>query len=331
MPSPKQLVVTVDTEEEGLWGGVYQVSGNTTENLRALPRFQSLCESLGVPPTYLIDAPVLDDAQAMARLRDWQQADVCEVGCHCHPWCTPPLPSKPPTSAETYLCNFPIEVQRQKLGWMTERIAEGVGRKPTSYRAGRYGYDRSTAAVLTELNYRVDSSVLPMFEYLGEGGPDFRMAAREPYRNREDGDVRGGELVELPVTVGFTRANYDWQRSVWIGLRKSPWKRLRIAGIADCVGIARRVKLSPEGTRLRDLRKVIDSAVRDGLSTLVLMLHSTSLAAGFSPYAKTERQLEELYDRLSGTILHATETHGFQGATLTDAAKSFEGAMPTTA
>jgi hypothetical protein len=67
------------------------------------------------------------------------------------------------------------------------------------------------------------------------------------------------------------------------------------------------------------------------LNTLVLMLHSTSLAAGFSPYAETDEQLERLYGRLSNAIRHATETHGFRGTTLTAAAKSLEGVMPTTA
>ncbi len=60
-----KLIVSVDTEEEGLWGGAYRVFHNTTHNLRGLTRFQMLCERWEVAPTYLVDAPVLEDNTAV--------------------------------------------------------------------------------------------------------------------------------------------------------------------------------------------------------------------------------------------------------------------------
>ena len=311
----RQLIVTVDTEEEGLWGGNYRVTGNTTENLRGLPRFQAACERLGVPPTYLIDAPVLADAEAIRDLRRWQDAGVCEVGAHCHPWCNPPLPESTPTSAETYLSNLPIEVQHQKLSWLTERIAEAVGRAPTSYRAGRYGFDEASAVVLAELGYKVDSSVLPMYEYIDEGGPDFRYCRRDPYRIDPDGN--GHELIEIPVTAGFSRPGYDWRRRLWIGLRAGPWRRSRIAGVMDRLGLVRRVKLTPEGTQIANVKALIDACVADGLTSLVLMLHSSSLRAGLSPYASTEEELTVFYQRLDQMMAYAISVHGFVPTTLT--------------
>ena len=311
-----QLIVSVDTEEEGLWGGRYRVTGNTTENLGGLPRFQSLCERLGVPPTYVIDAPVLDDPQAVERLRGWQDSKVCEVGAHCHPWCNPPLKDIEPREAETFLCNLPVEVQRAKLSWLTDRIADSMGRTPTSYRAGRYGFNESSATILQELGYRVDSSLLPMHDYRDYGGPDFLMASRQcqPYF----GDPSG--LIEIPVTAGFTRPGYERRRSIWKRLRTQPWKRLRAPGIADRMGIARRVKLSPEGTRLADLRRLVDSLVSEQMTVLVLMLHSTSLMKGFSPYAKDDAGLEQLYERMTEIIRYITSEFAFQGVTLTQAA-----------
>ncbi|KAA5546268.1 polysaccharide deacetylase family protein [Roseiconus nitratireducens] len=311
----KRLIVTVDTEEEGLWGGNYRVTGNTTDNLRGLPRFQAVCERLGVPPTYLIDAPVTADQEAMRDLRRWQEAGTCEVGAHCHPWCNPPLPDCPPTSAETYLCNLPVEVQHQKLSWLTDRIASEMGRTPTSYRAGRYGFNDSSAAVLAELGYQVDSSVLPMYEYLAEGGPDFRYCRRDPYRIHTGSTASG--IIEIPVTAGFSRPDYDRRRKLWIGLRAGPLRRLRVAGVADRLGFARRVKLTPEGTRIANVRALIDACVTDGLNCLVLMLHSSSLRAGLSPYTATEEDLELFYQRLNQMITHAVTEHGIAPATLT--------------
>lgn len=305
MSAKKQFIISVDTEEEGL-------------NLRGLPRFQALCEQLGVPPTYLIDAPVLENAAAIANLRQWQTAGRCEVGSHCHPWCNPPIAAAPLRPADTFLSNLPLELQREKLGWLTARIADALGQPPTSYRAGRYGFNQTSAQVLLELGYLVDSSVLPLYDYRPQGGPDFRDSRREPHRLHCA--VVGRDLLEIPVTAGFTAPGYRRRRAVWSRVRERPWKHLRGAAIADRLGIARRVKLSPEGTRLADLIALVDASVKDGIETMVLMLHSSSLVAGFSPYARDNAMLESLYDRLAGVVRYATSEYGFYGTTLTEAA-----------
>ncbi len=315
---PTHIVISVDTEEEGLWGGHYQSSGHTTENLKGLARFQATCESMGVAPTYLIDAPVLDNHQAVVNLRSWSIGSRCEIGSHCHPWCNPPITEECSSTETSYVCNLPAEVQHQKLAWLTNRIGDTFGQRPSSYRAGRYGFDGTSAQVLNELGYRVDSSVLPLHDYRSQHGPDFRASNRFPHPLFDS----PSQLVELPITSGFTGRGYNMQRRLWTELRKSPWARLRLAGIADRLGIARRVKLSPEGTRLSDLRRLVDRAVGDGLPVLVLMLHSSSLVAGFSPYAKDDAMLEKLYQRLTGIVRYAMEEHRAVPMTLTAAATS---------
>ena len=311
----RHIIITVDTEEEGLWGGGYSVTGNTTDNLRGLPRFQSACEELSTPPTYLIDAPVTEDLVAVDLMRTWQRQGRCEVGAHCHPWCNPPLPSRVQRPEETYLSNLPIDLQLEKLRWLTSRISEMMEQAPTSYRSGRYGFDHDTATILDDLGYLVDSSVLPLFDYRENGGPDYTLVSRKPYRFFAE--ETGRKLVEVPITSGFTRPGYEFQRKLWAGLRKQPWKRLRLPGIADRLGLARRVKLSPEQYTQEDLRGLIDSAVTDGLSTLVLMLHSSSLVPGMSPYAKTDSDLEAFYRTMTFAIRYAVTEHQFTPVTLT--------------
>ena len=88
---PPTLIVTVDTEEEGLWTGEYPANGNTVENTRGIPRFQALCDQFGIRPTYLVDTPVVEDDRSVELLSEIQQSGRCEIGAHLHPWCTPPF------------------------------------------------------------------------------------------------------------------------------------------------------------------------------------------------------------------------------------------------
>ena len=316
MSIPKRLIITVDTEEDGLWGGKYPVRNCTTENLRGLERFQATCSELEVFPTYLIDAPVLENSRAVADLKRWQDAKVCEIGTHCHPWCNPPLASEACTSFESYLCNLPPELQREKLVWLTRQIADSFETAPTSYRAGRYGFGHYSAEILEELGYIVDSSVIPLHDYRADGGPDFFDQPRTPFRYFDD----ERRLLELPVTTGFTNPGVAMRSAIWRRLRERPWTYFRAAGIADRLGIARRVKLSPEGTHLQSLTRLIDSCHSEGLTTLVLMLHSSSLVPGISPYAKDSAALDQLYERFVAVVTYAIKRYRYQPMLLTDSA-----------
>lgn len=313
----KQLVITVDTEEEGLWGGQYPVRNCSTKNLRGLERFQATCEKLHAPPTYLIDAPVIEDKQAVKDLKKWQRAGLCEVGAHCHPWCNPPILSETCTSVESYLCNLPAEHQRAKLTWLTRRIAEVVEKAPTSYRAGRYGFSSTSAEILEDLGYVVDSSVIPLHNYSSDGGRNFYDAQREPFRFFDD----RRKLLEIPVTTGFTRIGLRFRAKLFKKLRCKPWSYFRAAGIADRLGIVRRVKLSPEGTHLRDLMQLVDTCHCEGLQTLVLMLHSSSLIPGVSPYVRDSSELEKFYHRFMEIIEYATSQYQYQPMLLTEASQ----------
>ncbi|HLJ09707.1 MAG TPA: hypothetical protein VKU82_00890, partial [Planctomycetaceae bacterium] len=197
------LIVTIDTEEEGLWGGRYRRHGNIVENIQHLPRFQSLCDEFGVLPTYLIDAPVVDDDRSAEILRGIRADERCEVGTHIHPWCNPPFDEEI-NPRNSYFCNLPEDLQRAKLSWLTDRIEDRIGLKPTSFRAGRYGLDIVGARLLVEHGYLVDSSVIPFTSYAAEFGPDFSRAPHTPYFVGGD-DLRiprsSGILFEVPVSI----------------------------------------------------------------------------------------------------------------------------------
>lgn len=319
------LIVTVDTEEEGLWGEQFRSKGNSVENVRGVERFQSLCDSFGIRPTYLVDAPVVQDDGAVELLRGIQDDGRAEIGAHLHPWCNPPF-GEDVNTYNSYLCNLPESLQRDKLTWLTDAIEERFGRRPTSFRAGRYGLDIVGARILNELGYLVDSSVIPFTDYSADGGPNFENASHTPYYLDGD-DVcavhDSGFLLEVPVSVGFNRTEFASAHSLQQRLRNGWFRRLRVEGILDRLGILQRIKFSPEQADARQLKQLANAYHNQGCPTMVMMFHSSSLLPGHSPYVKTEDELERFYVDLRKTFEHCLNQIGMATDTLTGFAVSF--------
>lgn len=295
------LVLTVDTEEEGLWGGRYRMTGNTVENIGGIPRFQAVCDRLGIRPTYLVDAPVVQDDRASAILGEIHAEGRCEIGAHVHPWCNPPIDEQH-DRVETYLCNLPVDVQRAKIEWLTEAISQRFGKRPMSFRAGRYGLDIQGARILSDLGYRVDSSVIPFTDYSEQGGPDFSDAPWRPYRVGGD-DLRqpheSGNLVEVPVSVGFNRRDFARSMRLQKQFGHDPLRKLRLEGILDRTGLLKRIKLSPEQATARAMKTLIDRYCDAPSAVLVMMFHSSSLMPGQSPYVRDQSELDCFLNRIA--------------------------------
>jgi len=294
------LLVTIDTEEEGLWGGTYRSTGNTVKNLRGLPRLQELCDEFGVRPTYLVDTPVVEDDYGSGLLATYQAEGRAEIGGHLHPWCTAPF-EEVPNGRNSFLCNLPEPLQQAKLETLTEQIRARFGRSPTSFRAGRYGIGLAALRSLRDLGYRVDSSVVPFTSFAREGGPDFTAAPWQPYLVGDHHLLQPaatGGFPELPVGAGFSTSNFD---STWTrrhALSKSPWRRLRLVGILERLGFGRRIKLSPEQATGPQMVTLLRYALAQHACCHVLMFHSSSLMAGGSPYVPDQRALDEFFARL---------------------------------
>jgi len=312
------LIVTVDTEEEGLWNGQYRREGNTVRNVYCLGRFQELCDRFGVRPTYLVDAPVLQDDAAVELLRGFQDSGRAEIGAHLHPWCNPPH-EEPLNTRNSYMCNLPEALQRAKLTWLTERIERRFGRRPTSFRAGRYGLDIVGARILRELGYLVDSSVIPFTDYSADGGPNFEHAPHLPYFVGDEdlcAPCGSGVLLEAPVSVGFSRPDFARAQAVLRAARR-PWlRRFRFEGVLDRLGIARRIKFTPEQSDAKAMKQLADAYLAQHAPALVMMLHSSSLLPGASPYVKDKHDLEGFYSRLEQAIEFCREKRGMSSRTL---------------
>lgn len=303
--SSPTLMVTIDTEEEGLWGGSYRRTGNTVNNIHGVPRFQQLCDEFGVVPTYLIDAPVVTTDWAVEILRRCQDESGAEIGTHVHPWCNPPLVEEISVE-QSFLCNLPEQLQREKIEWLTQQIFEKFDRRPTSFRAGRYGLDHIGIRILEDLGYLVDSSVIPYTDYSSQSGPNFLNATLAPYVPDRDDILSSSvnrQILEVPVTVGFNRRNFERAHTCQQSIRNNTFlRKCRMEGLLDRSGLIRRIKLSPEQADASRMQALIHQCLSRRLPSLVLMFHSSSLVPGNTPYVRSAEELDEFFRRLRLTF-----------------------------
>jgi hypothetical protein len=173
--------------------------------------------------------------------------------------------------------------------------------------------------------------VLTYYDYRHDGGPDFSDAPFQPYRISEQRltfPAANGRMWEIPISVGFNRP--DFRRSaLWHGRVRHPrLRRLHVPGILDRLGILRRIKFSPEQADSARLNKLADMYVANGAPCVVMLLHSSSLMPGCSPYVKDEAGLERFYSTLRKTFCYCRDTLGMPSATLSSFAQDLNAARP---
>lgn len=318
-----RVIVTVDTEADDQWrhGGPL-----TTANVGWWSPFQDICDTHGAPVTYLVTSEIADDDAAAAFLVPRLGAATVEVGAHLHPWTTAPFADGPGLAwndpVHLYPCRLEPAMLHAKLTTLTGEIEERFGRRPTSFRAGRFGVDATVARALAGLGYVVDSSVTPFVSWAandGAGspaGPDFRR--HRPYPFRVAGTGQPG-LVELPVTVLPT----------YMVTRRLPsvlpyWDTRPFGAARRALRVWRRpqplwLRPRPEYTP-SDLEHLVDEAERLALPYAVFMVHSSELMPGGSPYRPTPASVDELLALLDG-LLSSLRRRGHQFVTLSQAGR----------
>jgi hypothetical protein len=312
MPKPL-VVVSIDTEEEGLWSSIYRATDNSCRNIERLPRLHAVLRRLGVKPTYLVDHPVVTDARACAVLREICADGASEIGAHLHPWCTPPLLPGGTRPVATFPHQLPVPVQVAKLRALRSAIHERLGVWTTSYRAGRWGFDHSTVPVLELLGFTVDSSVRPLWWDPSRGGPSFMRAPTAPYRLDAANASRPGSsaIVEVPVTAGFVgRHAATWERVTRLMLPAPGLRR-----IAERLGCR---SLLPERHTLPEMCRLTDELAARGAPLFNITFHSSALLPGATPYTREARDCERFVARIEALLVHVLDRHGAQPATLSE-------------
>jgi hypothetical protein len=315
------LLVGIDTEGDNQWDAAARAN-QTFENIYALPRLHALFARHGVRPTYVITHPVATDARSGAVLRELLARGDCEIGAHHHAWETPPC-SDEDVRRHPYASQLPLPQFERQLDALTVAIESAVGRRPVSYRSGRYGFDASHVAALERLGYLVDSSVAPLFYEGHKGGPDFVEAPQRPYFLAYDSATRPGssEVLEVPVSSALNRRLPAGLQYAYARVPK-PYTTKRILRALRLV----RVRwLRPSYSSLEDMSALARDLHRRGEPTLNLLFHSSEAIAGASPYNRTQADLEAFCDRLERFFEFATGPLASRPATFAEFRAAFAG------
>ncbi len=201
---PLTVVLSLDVEEEGLFGGRYACRAPGVRNTAALTRLAPLLER-GVRPTLFCAHSVFADADSrrvLARLRDVHGA---EIGAHLHHWNTPPLTPEAAAAPGGMLARVPAAAvpdgcMAAKLATLFRAGADFQGAPLTSFRMGRWDLHAPLWPLLEEQGVRCDASVRPLHcgkPASANADPDQFDAPADPSWVGE-GTTR---LLELPLTV----------------------------------------------------------------------------------------------------------------------------------
>lgn len=313
-----KLVITIDTEEDD-WGE-YDLSSYSLQNIERIGRLQSIFNRFGVSPTYLVSYPVATDKGSSALLRKIMEDGKCEIGAHCHPWNTPPF-EETRNTRNSMLCNLPAPLQRRKIMALHEAIATGFGSEPVSFRAGRWGLGEETPAILRELGYKVDSSIIAFQNWEEYGGPDHSCTLPTPFSWENRGGAGPGtfpSLLELPASAGFAQGNFPRCNRLWLLSGGCLARRLHARGILARLGLLNKMWLSPETSGSSQMIALTNAMKREGYGIANMFFHSTALMAGLSSFVQTKED-EEHFLRTIEDYLDFAGNAGIGSIKLADA------------
>src|SRR5579862_3174718 len=161
------LFVVVDTEEQFDWSAPFSRDQVDVSAIEDVGRLQDVLEPYQLRPAYVIDYPVASTPASAARLAALAADGRCEIGAHLHPWVSPPY-SEAVGPRNSYACNLGAELEGEKISRLKTAIREHVGLDVRSYKAGRYGFGSTTAALLESLGFDIDLSVNPHMDFTAD-------------------------------------------------------------------------------------------------------------------------------------------------------------------
>ena len=300
--SRPSLLVAIDTEGDNQWDAAAR-RDQRFENIYALGRLHEFFERHGVRPTYVITYPVASDPRSSEVLRSLVDRGNCEIGAHHHAWETPPFQSQD-IERHPYASSLPLDRFDRQLLVLTDAIEAAVGKRPVSYRSGRFGFSATHVSSLEREGYLIESSVAPLFYEAHKGGPDFVGAPVTPYFLAYDDAVRPGtsELLELPISAALNRRVPAWLERLY-GRAPSPYNTRRALRL---LRIAHVRWLRPSYSSADDMMALARDLVDRGAPMLNLLFHSSEAIVGGSPYNRTEAELSAFFDRLGAFFTYAS-------------------------
>jgi peptidoglycan/xylan/chitin deacetylase (PgdA/CDA1 family) len=254
-------------------------------------RLQPMFDAFGAKATYLLSPEVLRDGACAEVFR--RIADRAELGTHLHGEYAEPDAFEPDVTS-VFQRDYPPDVERAKLTYLTDLFIRAFGEQPRSFRAGRFGIGSASIGILESLGYLVESSVTPHMDWTSSGAPGlaFLGAPTQPYRPDPVNPAKPGDakLLEVPVTIRRRLLN----ALPFVGARIDPsWLRPTRGSEAGLVRVAE--DEVADARRAHPGRPVILNA----------MFHNVEIVPGTSPYAESESQANGILHRLRALLAWA--------------------------
>ena len=302
LDDPPSLYIVVDTEAEFDWSKDFDRSLTNVSSMRQQISAQSIFDSYGARPIYLVDYAVASQAEGYEPLREIFDRRGCAIGAHLHPWVNPPF-EEAVSEYNSFGGNLPADLEERKLRTLIATINRNFGISPLFFKAGRYGVGPHTMDTLARLGFAVDFSILPLADLRASGGPDFRFAEARPYR------VGLGEITSIPMTRGQLGLLAPLPPRLHGALRSPPAIGLHLPGILSRLHLANTVTLTPEGVSAQEQIRLIQAMAARGFRTFTLHYHSPSLARR-TPYVRSEAELTGFLENLKAVCGFFFDTLG---------------------
>jgi len=301
--TPLRFVVTVDTEADDAWSRPDTIS---VENLKQLPRFQDLCDKFGIVPTYLLTYECANRDESLSILKPLAESRCCEIGHHLHVWTCPPYQSTSGDGIDrdwihAHQFLLPDSLFVEKAEWLRQEIATNFGCSPTSHRAGRWGIDQRTVDWLASTAFIVDTSLRPTMrlpKFLGIHASTEYRPSRNPYvwHGRPNGNGECESVIEIPATVDVPDGLIARSCRQWLSEGR-PFDAT-VTHIYRKVGGLRMLRPDPNYSP-GVLPQMMENAIRQGVTVINLMLHSSELALNCSPFSKSRGSLDRVWAHLA--------------------------------
>jgi hypothetical protein len=262
--------------------------------IEKIGELQAVFSRHGIRPTYVIDYPVATSSASVDAIKALLDTGQCDIGAHLHPWVTPPFVEQV-SGPNSFGCNLGPEIEADKIRALIDRIERSFGVTPRVFKAGRYGFGASTAAVLEDLGFHVDASVNPLMDFSSEAGPSFVKFDAWPFFFG-----RCRPLLEIPCTLGYTGLARRAGSTIHPIASAPALRSARLPGLMARLRLLNKVMLSPEGSRLDEMRALVETLCAHGLRTFSLTLHSPSIEPGCTPYVRTSADLQDFIARIDG-------------------------------
>ena len=305
----KSFIVTVDTEPDNQW----DINGDpTTVNAKYIERFQRLCNKYHFKPVYLTDYIMAKDNFFIGEMKAFLKDGICEVGMHLHAWDTPPFHDMDAsTIGRPYLIEYPVEVMKQKIDAITGLLEDTFQQKMVSHRAGRWATNPYYFELLEKYGYKVDCSVTPHINWQTTVGGKTDSKGTDYSCCPEDAHIiPNTHILEVPMTIKSVSRSIAMQ-----------YGRRTLRSLAKYVLKGDTYWCRPALHTEAQLLYLVEQCKER--SYIEMMIHSSELMPGGSPYFTNEEEIDHLYALLDSLFSCVSDTH--MGATLMDYYEEYVG------